>query len=160
MLDTIKTQLNSLSKNQLITIVIGTSLVLILALYYLYNCIKKNEVEYFQEPSEEFEDEMEEFSNNNIVIRMFYVDWCGYCKRTKPAYMQFMKKHNDTQVNGKTVRIEMINCEENETNAKLAQQFGVKGYPTIIAVVNGKKQSYEGGDRSENGFTTWLRSMN
>ena len=45
------------------------------------------------------------------------------------------------QVSGKTVRIEMINCEENETNAKLAQQFG-RVIP-IIAVV-GKDNDKEG----------------
>ena len=59
----------------------------------------------------------------------------------------------------KKVRIEMINCEENETNAQLAARFGVKGYPTIIAVVNGEKQTYEGADRSSNGFVSWLKSL-
>ena len=54
----------------------------------------------------------------------------GYCQENQTCIYAIYEKHNDTQVNGKTVRIEMINCEENETNAKLAQQFGVKGYPT------------------------------
>ena len=103
--------------------------------------------------------DLEEFSNNDVVIRMFYVDWCGYFKKAKPGYMQFMKQYNDTQMSGKKVRIEMINCEENETNAQLAARFGVKGYPTIIAIVNGEKQTYEGADRSYNGFVSLLKSL-
>ena len=158
MLDAAKEQLNNLSKSQLITLLVGCVLVLALALYYLYNCIKSEQVEYFEDDEMEGLD-LEEFSNNDVVIRMFYVDWCGYCKRAKPGYMQFMKQYNDTQMSGKKVRIEMINCEENETNAQLAARFGVKGYPTIIAVVNGEKQTYEGADRSSNGFVSWLKSL-
>ncbi|MDA7573836.1 thioredoxin domain-containing protein [bacterium] len=160
MLDAIKEQLNNLSKGQLITLLVGCVLVLALSLYYLYNCIKSGQVEYFEENSDFSEEmEMEGFSNNDVVIRMFYVDWCGYCKKAKPGYMQFMKNYNESTHSGKNVRVEMINCEENEANAQLAAKFGVKGYPTIIAVVNGEKKTYEGADRSENGFVSWLKSL-
>ena len=101
MLDVIKEQLNKLSKGQLITLLVGCVLVLVLAMYYLYNCIKSDQVEYFDDHDEHDEMEgldLEEFSNNNVIIRMFYVDWCGYCKKAKPGYMQFMKQYNDTQI--------------------------------------------------------------
>jgi thiol-disulfide isomerase/thioredoxin len=156
MLDLLKNTLNEMSKAQLITLLVGCVLVLVLALYYLYNCVKGSEVEYFDHHDEEG---TEEFSNSDCVVRMFYVDWCGYCKKAKPGYMQFMSQYNNQQLSGKTVKVEMINCEENEANAKLAQQFGVKGYPTIVAVVNGQKHNYEGGDRSANGFAGWLKSL-
>tara|TARA_B100000925_G_scaffold263701_1_gene221769 strand:+ start:269 stop:745 length:477 start_codon:yes stop_codon:yes gene_type:complete len=157
MLDTIKQQLEGLSKAQLITLLVGCVLVLVLALYYLYNCLKDQEVEYFEDTDEP--EEQEGFSTGDCVVRMFYVNWCGYCKKAKPGYMQFMKQFNNQQVSGKNVRIEMIDCEESDSNAQLAAKFGVKGYPTIIAVVDGKKHSYEGGDRSANGFGAWLKSL-
>ena len=47
MLDAVKEQLNNLSKGQLITLLVGCVLVLVLSLYYLYNCIKSEQVEYF-----------------------------------------------------------------------------------------------------------------
>ena len=159
MLDIIKQNLEGLSKAQLITLLVGCVLVLVLALYYLYNCLKDQEVEYFEQDEEENDDDVEEFSNGNCVVRMFYVDWCGYCKKAKPGYMQFMKQFNNQQVGGRNVRVEMINCEESDANAKLAAKFGVRGYPTIIAVVDGKKHNYEGGDRSANGFGSWLKSL-
>jgi thiol-disulfide isomerase/thioredoxin len=104
----------------------------------------------------------ESFSDNkdsDCIVRMFYVNWCGYCKKTKPDFQTFMEQNNNTTINGKKVKIEMIDCEENEQNAELASQFNVKSYPTIIAVVNGKPQQYEDGDRSVAGLNTWLQSL-
>tara|TARA_B110000261_G_C12971711_1_gene312773 strand:+ start:361 stop:681 length:321 start_codon:yes stop_codon:yes gene_type:complete len=102
---------------------------------------------------------IEPFSNNDIVIRMFYVDWCGYCTKAKPGFTEFMNQHNDSQVNGKNVKIEMINCEENDENAQLASEFNVKGYPTIIAVVDGNNHSYDDGDKTASGFGSWMQSI-
>jgi thiol-disulfide isomerase/thioredoxin len=98
-------------------------------------------------------------SDSDCIVRMFYVNWCGYCKKTKPDFQTFMEQNNNTTINGKKVKIEMIDCEENEQNAELASQFNVKSYPTIIAVVNGKPQQYEDGDRSVDGLNTWLQSL-
>jgi thiol-disulfide isomerase/thioredoxin len=102
--------------------------------------------------------EIETFSNNECVVRMFYVNWCGHCKKSKPEFQQFMQKYNNTQVKGKNVKIEMIDCEENSANKQLASKYNVKGYPTIIAHLNGKNIDYEG-ERNTSGFDTWLNSI-
>ena len=95
-------------------------------------------------------------SKEEVNVKMFYVDWCGHCKSTKPGFKEFMDKYNGTQVNKKQVKIEMINCEENE---KLASEYEVKGYPTIIAEVNGKKKIYDSSDRTAGGFSNWLENL-
>ena len=105
-------------------------------------------------------DHKEPFSSNGQVdVKMFYVDWCGHCKSTKPGFKEFMDKYNGTQAGEKQVKIEMINCEENETTKNLASQYGVKGYPTIIAEVDGKKIVYESSDRTSGGFSRWLEKI-
>ncbi len=91
-----------------------------------------------------------------VNVKMFYVDWCGHCKSTKPGFKEFMDKHNGTEVNKKHVNIEMINCEENE---KLASEYEIKGYPTIIAEVNGEKKVYDSSDRTASGFKSWLEKL-
>ena len=104
----------------------------------------------------------ENFATNDmdgISVKMFFVDWCGHCKTTKPGFKQFMEQKNGSEVKNKKVKIEMINCEENERNAKLASKYQVKGYPTIIAESNGKKHVYENADRTANGFSKWLESL-
>jgi len=98
-------------------------------------------------------------NDNECIIRMFYVNWCGHCNKLKPDFQTFMQEHNNTTVNDKKVKVEMIDCEENEQNSELASQFNVKGYPTIIAVVNGKPQEFKGSDRSVQGLNDWLKSI-
>jgi len=104
---------------------------------------------------------IETFTNspNDCVIRMFYVNWCGHCKTTKPAFQQFMEQNNNKQMSGKNVKIEMIDCEASDADKQLAAQFGVKSYPTIIAQTNGKQIPFEGGDRTTAGFNNWLQSI-
>jgi thiol-disulfide isomerase/thioredoxin len=98
-------------------------------------------------------------NNNDCIVRMFYVNWCGHCKKTKPDFQTFMDQNNNTTVNGKKVKVEMIDCEENKQNADLASKFNVKGYPTIVAVVNGQPQQFNGSDRSVQGLNDWLKSI-
>lgn len=98
-------------------------------------------------------------SPNDCVIRMFYVNWCGHCKTTKPEFQKFMEQNNNKEINGKNVKIEMIDCEASDADKQLASQFGVKSYPTIIAQVNGKQVPFEGGDRTTQGFNNWLQSI-
>lgn len=103
---------------------------------------------------------IESFSpNDEVGVKMFYVDWCGHCKTAKPGYKQFMDEYNNTQVKDKKVKVEMINCEENEATAKMASDYEVKGYPTIIAEVNGQKHVYSGSDKSSQGFSSWVNSL-
>lgn len=104
---------------------------------------------------------LESFANspNDCVIRMFYVNWCGHCKTTKPEFQQFMEQNNNKEIYGKNVKIEMIDCEASDADKQLASQFGVKSYPTIIALVNGKKIPFEGGERTTAGFDNWLQSI-
>ena len=98
-------------------------------------------------------------NNNDCIVRMFYVNWCGHCKKTKPDFQTFMQENNNTTVNGKKVQVKMIDCEENKQNADLAKKFNVKGYPTIIAVLNGQPQEFSGSDRSVQGLNDWLKSI-
>jgi len=134
------------SSKSLVRPILGIGiLIVVVVIYNLFNRPNSSYVEHF--------------SNNNADVKMFYVDWCGHCKTTKPGYRQFMQQYNDTQVNKKNVRVEMINCEENETNAQLASQYNVKGYPTIIATVDGHNYVYANSDKSAEGFGTWLKSL-
>ena len=103
----------------------------------------------------------EGFNNvdNQVVVRMFYVDWCGHCKTTKPHFKSFKDSNDGTQINGKDIKIEMINCEENEVNAKLAESMNVEGYPTILADINGNISNFNYGNRTEDNFLLWLKQI-
>lgn len=89
---------------------------------------------------------------------MYYADWCGHCKRTKPFLEEAM-----TEYKGK-IQIVMIDAEDAK-HAALVKQEGISGFPTIRYYKGGmpkvgKKAEYEeyDGDRSKAGFLQYLRS--
>ena len=157
MIDYINNMMADMPRNQLVTLIVCLVIFIVVALYYLYKCIRSTEVEYFEEATEE--EETENFANNDVVVRMFHVKWCGYCKRAKPDFMKFMQQNDGKVINGRKVSIEMVDCEENKNNEALAKKFGVQGYPTFILTKDGKNNSYEGADRSPKGFLSWVKSL-
>ena len=120
----IKTKMNNLlsSKkksglNENLVIVILLIILVVLVVYY----IRQNNENY----------------NNRPTVYFFYVDWCPHCKTAKPKVDDFIK-------NNSNVNVKKINCEKEENKA-LAQEFNVKGYPTIVLEKNNKRKELETG---------------
>lgn len=63
------------------------------------------------------------------VIVFFYTDWCSFCQRFAPTYAKFAK----TKDIKKNFAIAYVNCEKEE-NAKLMQEYGVQGFPTVFVI--------------------------
>lgn len=73
---------------------------------------------------------VELFSDNYLyredvpTMTLFYVDWCGHCKKVKPTWNQFMDKYKSRD----DVNVVAIDCEKHKD---LAKRFNISGYPTI-----------------------------
>jgi thiol-disulfide isomerase/thioredoxin len=84
-------------------------------------------------------------TGRTITVMMFHVDWCPHCKRAMPEWNMFSGEYDGKQVNGYK-----IDCKEyDSTNAedpkikRLLDEYKIKQYPTVIAVVptpDGKEQ--------------------
>ena len=61
------------------------------------------------------------------MMVLFYVDWCGYCKRFAPMIPELVK------VNKGKMNIVMVNCEDPK-NRDILQNYYIKGYPTVFVV--------------------------
>lgn len=83
---------------------------------------------------------------------MYYADWCPHCVSAKPEFA----KLKDTQViNGKTVKMQMINAE---TQADQVLEK-VTGYPTIRLYDDKKSLIDEyGKERTFDGFMGYLET--
>jgi len=67
--------------------------------------------------------------NEKPVVAMFYVDWCGYCRRFMPEYGKLAKKLGDKYT------FSVVNCDEAE-NAELTREYNIMSFPSLFVIDN------------------------
>ncbi|KAL6079377.1 Protein disulfide-isomerase A6 [Balamuthia mandrillaris] len=76
----------------------------------------------------------------------FYAPWCGHCKKLAPTWEELATK-------GKT-NVAKVDCT---VEKNLAKRFGIKGFPTIKYIRDGKVFDYKG-QRTVEAFTSFVNS--
>ncbi|XP_071968348.1 protein disulfide-isomerase isoform X2 [Engystomops pustulosus] len=125
----------------------STILVLLSALLVRADIPEENDVLVLKK------DTFEEALKNDLLMVEFYAPWCGHCKALAPEYAKAAKKLKEE---GSKIRLAMVDATE---ESELAQQFGVRGYPTIKFFKNGDKSSpkeYTAG-READDIINWLK---
>lgn len=99
---------------------------------------------------------------NKIVIIKFYVDWCGFCQRTKPVFNQLANQYK----NDSKVIIGEYDCEDpknkeymNEYINKFNYGFKVNGYPTIVIYKDQLFKKIYDGPRTVDGFNNEIQKL-
>jgi len=143
----------------LTVILIGLIVVLLLALYYMQrknqDALNSNNVVFNSNVVENFTDNELEANSGEVVMVLFFVNWCPHCKSVKPTWEKAASELNNTKVNGKNVRFVSVDCEE---KPELGEKYNVEGYPTIKVFTEGNVQEYEG-DRSLSGIKSYLNGL-
>ena len=90
------------------------------------------------------------------ALVMYYADWCGHCKRTKPLLEKARGEYKGV------IKIVMLDADASE-NASLLKQEDVSGFPTIRFYKSGvpqvgKKSDYVeyDGERTKEDFLQFL----
>jgi len=97
--------------------------------------------------TESFEEFIEE---NPFVLVEFYAPWCGHCKSLAPEYEKAATILHDEKSNIVLMKVDAT------VETKLAETYGVKGYPTIIFFNNGDTKNFDG-DRTANSIVSWVK---
>ena len=82
----------------------------------------------------------------------FYAPWCGHCQKLAPVWAKLAEMLADNRA----VNIAQIDCT---TSGDMCTEFGVRGYPTLLWIQDGKKTSEYQGDRSLEDLKTFVTKM-
>lgn len=98
---------------------------------------------------------------NGPLLVLFYVNWCGFCKKIKPTWESLGNSARKNPNN--KVSVVQVDCDNHK---RLAIQHGIKSFPTIKYLPNGIS-STKGSEKYENeskrdivSLTAYLNELN
>ncbi|XP_063663116.1 protein disulfide-isomerase A5 isoform X3 [Pan troglodytes] len=88
------------------------------------------------------------------TLVMFYAPWCPHCKKVIPHFTATADAFKDDR----KIACAAVDCVKDK-NQDLCQQEAVKGYPTFHYYHYGKFAEKYDSDRTELGFTNYIRAL-
>lgn len=91
----------------------------------------------------------EAVKDTDTVLVEFYAPWCGHCQSLAPEYAKAAKSLKDAKSEIKLGKVDAT------IETKLAEKYGIQGFPTLKFFKKGKVVEYNGG-RTDTEIVSWL----
>jgi len=138
MLQAIRNRFGSLMNAKTIGIVLISALFIAISMYVYYHYVSPRlSPDYVA--NKEFVDTSVNDSKE-VELYYFYTTWCPYCKKAKPIWDELKTKYETVNINNTKIFFKEVDCDKNE---KLATEYNVEGYPTIVLNNNGTHIEYD-----------------
>lgn len=77
--------------------------------------------------------------SDEVIFVKFYAPWCGHCTKLSPTWSELTDRFNQQTVNNKKIKVVKVNCDD---HPKIAEKYGVGGYPTIKILSSSGEEEY------------------
>jgi thioredoxin 1 len=92
--------------------------------------------------------DFQEKTAKGTVIVDFYADWCAPCRMIGPVLEQIAEENPDINV----VKVDV------DAYPELAQEFGVRGIPSLFVVKDGKNVASRAGFMPKDALVDWVKN--
>ena len=92
-----------------------------------------NQTLIFDVNEAEFQTQVLDASQANPILVDFWADWCPPCIVLSPVLERVVNGY------GGKIRLAKVEVDEGE-NMRLAGRYGLRGFPTVILLVNGEEK--------------------
>ena len=137
MLESITSRFGGFLNKRTAIILFGIILFISLSIY-VYNSYVEPRLNPSYVANKEFNDD--KGATKEAELLYFYTEWCPYCKKARPIWNELKTKYENEPINNTRVYFKEIDCDKDE---KMADEYGVEGYPTIKLVKDGQIIEYD-----------------
>lgn len=102
--------------------------------------------------------------NKIPTVVLFYMDGCTHCKNMQPEWTKFYENHKQhpERIDNNEQEPEIIQIENDELQKFMGENgnhgINIMGYPTIMSILDKKKEVYEG-ERNVEGFESFFKNV-